>query len=236
MHQWEKLFINSKLFTLQTNLTRVHLWGTFASHWRRVARVGDCGLSIKINAGIWLVGDTDTPWQWIVHWTETQFWQYFYFLKKEPRRRCSITVQPCTEILVLHVYKFWVTYPCERRSYASLKSENMLLNLNRKILPLHFLPLMSTLTRFNSKTIAHIDPILFFINIHIVYLKTVPGLFDTPLRWLSMLRTKWKHRKKNMFYTNYEIFPKIKLQLANADTVLGRRRVCIIIKKKKWNR
>ena len=33
VHLWEKLFINSKLFTLQKNLTRVHLWGTFASHW-----------------------------------------------------------------------------------------------------------------------------------------------------------------------------------------------------------
>ena len=62
VHLWEKLFINSKLFTLQKNLTRVHLWWTFACHWRRVARVGYCGLSIKINTGIWLVGDTDTPW------------------------------------------------------------------------------------------------------------------------------------------------------------------------------
>ena len=125
VHLWEKLFINSKLFTLQNNLTRVHLWGTFASHWRRVARVGYCGLSIKINAGIGLVGDTDIPLQWGVHWMETHFWQYFYFLKKEPRHRYSITVQPCTEIFVLHVYQFWVTYPCERRSYVSLKSENI---------------------------------------------------------------------------------------------------------------
>ena len=27
--------------------------------------------------------------------------------------------------IVLHVYKCWVTYPCERRSYASMKLENM---------------------------------------------------------------------------------------------------------------
>ena len=140
VHQWEKLFIDSKLFTLQKNLTRVHLWGTFASHWRRVARVGYCGLSIKINAGIWLVGDTDTPWQWGVHWMETHFLAIFLLKKKEPRHRCSITVRPCTELFVLHVYNFWVTYSCERRSYASLKSENIELKLNRKILPLHFLP------------------------------------------------------------------------------------------------
>ena len=82
VHQWEKLFINSKLFSLQKNLTRVHLWGTFASQWRRVARVGYCGLSIKINAGIWLVGDTDTPWQWGVHWMETQFSAIFLLFKK----------------------------------------------------------------------------------------------------------------------------------------------------------
>ena len=77
-----KFFINSKLFTLQKNLTRVHLWGTFASHWRQVARVGRCGLSIKMNAGIWLVGDTDTPWQWGVHWMETQFLAIFLLSKK----------------------------------------------------------------------------------------------------------------------------------------------------------
>ena len=51
-----------------------------------------------------------------------------------------------------------------------------------------------------------------------------------------MLRRKWKHRKKDIFYTKYEIFPKIKLQLANADTVFGRRHVCIIIKKRNWNK
>ena len=82
VHQWEKLFINSKLFTLQKYLTRVHLWGTFVSHWRRVARVGYCGLSIKINAGIWLVGDTDTPWQRGVHWMETHFLAIFLLFKK----------------------------------------------------------------------------------------------------------------------------------------------------------
>ena len=125
VHLWEIFFINSKLFTLQKNLTRVHLWGTFASHWRRVARMGYCGLSIKIKAGIWLVGDIDTPWQWGVHWMETQFLAIFLLFKKGTRHRYSITVQPCTEIFVLHVYKFWVTYPCERRSYVSLKSENI---------------------------------------------------------------------------------------------------------------
>ena len=82
VHQWKKMFINSKLLTLQKNLTKVHLWGTFASQWRRVARMGYCGLSIKINAGIWLVGDTDTPWQWDVHWMETQFLAIFLLFKK----------------------------------------------------------------------------------------------------------------------------------------------------------
>ena len=87
------------------------------------------------------------------------------------------------------------------------------------------------------RRLLHISTQFFFvIKIHIVYLKTVTGLFDTTLRWLSMLRRKWKHREKKIFYTKYEIFPKIKLQLANADTVLGRRHVCIIIKKKNWNR
>ena len=35
-----------------------------------------------INAGIWLVGDTDTPWQWGVHWMETQFLAIFLLFKK----------------------------------------------------------------------------------------------------------------------------------------------------------
>ena len=78
----KNFFINSKLYTLQKNLTRVHLWGTFARHWRQVTRVGHCGLSIKINAGIWLVGDTDTPWQWGVNWMETQFFAIFLLSKK----------------------------------------------------------------------------------------------------------------------------------------------------------
>ena len=125
VHLWEKMFINSKLFTSQKNLTRVRLWGTFGSHWHRVARVGYCGLSIKINAVIWLVGDTDTPWQWGVHWMETQFLAIFLLFKKEPRHRYSIPIQRCTEIFVLHMYTFWVTYPCERRSYVSRKSENI---------------------------------------------------------------------------------------------------------------
>ena len=112
VHPWEKLFNNSKLFTLQKNLTRVHLWGTFASHWRRVARVGYCGLSIKINAGIWLVGDTDKPWQWGVHWMETQFLAIFLLFKKGTatsifnnspalyRNICSIYVQILCDLSV----------------------------------------------------------------------------------------------------------------------------------------
>ena len=75
----------------------------------------------------------------------------------------------------------------------------------------------------------------FVIKIHIVYFKTVPGLFDTPLRWLSMLRRN-ENTGKNVFYTKCEIFPKIRLQLANADTILGRRHVFIIIEKRNWNR
>ena len=161
-----------------------------------------------------------------------RFGQYFYFLKKEPQRRCSITVQLCTKIFVLHVHKFWVTYPCERRSYASLKSENMIV----KFSPFIFYH-KGQLWQDSIRRLLHISTQFFFvIEIHIVYLKTVPGYFDTTLRWLPMLRRKWKHQKKDIFYTKYEIFPKIKLELANADTVLGRRHVCIIIKKKNWNR
>ena len=41
---------------------------------------------------------------------------------------------------------------------------------------------------------------------------------------------------KVIFNTKYEIFPKTMLQLANADTVLRRSHVGIIIKKNNWNR
>ena len=71
------MFINSKLFTLQKNLWGCIYEGYSLSHWRREARVGYCGLSIKINAGIWLAGDTDTPWQWGGHWMETHFLAIF---------------------------------------------------------------------------------------------------------------------------------------------------------------
>ena len=133
MHQWEKLFINSKLFTLQKNLTRVHLWGTFASHWRWVARVGYNGLSIKINAGMWLVGDTDTPWQWSVHWMETQFLAIFLLFKKGTatsmfnnspalyRNVCSTCVQSLGDL------SLWTPKLCfseVRKHVIKLKLEN----------------------------------------------------------------------------------------------------------------
>ena len=47
---------------------------------------------------------------------------------------------------------------------------------------------------------------------------------------------KMKTLEKMIFYIKYETFPKMRLQLANVDTVLGRSHVCIIIKKKNWNR
>ena len=39
-------------------------------------------MSIKINAGIWLADDTNIPWQWGVHWMETQFLATFLLFKK----------------------------------------------------------------------------------------------------------------------------------------------------------
>ena len=103
MHLWEKLF------TLQKNLTRVHLWGTFASYLRQVARVGYCWLSIKINAGIWLVGDTDTPWQWGVHWMETQFLAIFLAATKQLYEWFSPSVRPSVRLSVrLSVTPFWL--------------------------------------------------------------------------------------------------------------------------------
>ena len=45
-------------------------------------RLGWYGLSIKINADIWLAGDTVTPWQWDVHWMETQSLAIFLLFKK----------------------------------------------------------------------------------------------------------------------------------------------------------
>ena len=39
----------------------------------------------------------------------------------------------------------------------------------------------------------------FLMKIHIVYFKTVPWFYDTPLRWLSMLWRKWKHREKILY-------------------------------------
>ena len=180
MHLWEKLFINSKLFTLQKNLTRVHLWGTFASHWRRVVRVGYCGLSIKINAGIWLVGDTDTPWQWGVHWMETQFLAIFLLFKKGTatsifnnspalyRAICSTRVQILGDLSV------WTPKLCfseVRKHIVKFKSKNS---------PASFFTIRVNFDKIQFEDYCIYRPIFFVSKIHIVYLKTVPGLFDTP--------------------------------------------------------
>ena len=105
----------------------------FASQWRQVARVGHCGLSIKINAGIWLVGDTDTPWQWGVHWMETQFLAIFLLSKKGTatlmfnnspalyKNICSTCIQLLGDLSV------WTPKLCfseDRKHVVKLKSYN----------------------------------------------------------------------------------------------------------------
>ena len=106
------------LFTLQKNLMRVHLWGAFA---KPLAPRGSSGMMWAVNQNKCrhLIGRRyrPTPAMRCTLNGNTVFWQYFY-LKKEPRHRCSTTVQPCTEIFFLHVYKSWLTSPCERRSYS----------------------------------------------------------------------------------------------------------------------
>ena len=60
------------------------------------------------------------------------------------------------------------------------------LNLNSKILPLHYRFIFyhkGQLWHDSIRRLLHISTQFFFvIEIHIVYLKTVPGLSDTPLR------------------------------------------------------
>ena len=95
-----------------------HTWGTFA---KPLAPRGSSGIMWVVNQHQWWL---------VIGWRyqpQRQTWMktHTFAISKEPRYRCSITVQLCTKLFILHVYKFWVTYPCERRSYASLKSEDM---------------------------------------------------------------------------------------------------------------
>ena len=47
--------------------------------------------------------------------------------------------------------------------------------------------------------------IFFIIKIHIVYFKTVPGFFDTPLRWLSMSRKNENTGENDILYKIWNI-------------------------------
>ena len=146
-------------------------------------------MSIKIDEGSWLASGTN-PASTLNR--KRLGGANFYFLKREPRHRCSMTVQPCKEIFVLHVFKFWVTYPCKGRCYSSLKSEFKL-----QYPPTSFFTINVDFYRiqFEGYCIYRPNSCLWW-KIHIIYSQTVPGFFDTPHRWLSMLRKKCKHWEK----------------------------------------
>ena len=86
--------------------------------------------------------------------------------------------------------------------------------------------------------LLHISTNFFFLWLKYIsfYSKRFPGVSTLHLDNYLCYEENENTRKKEVFYTKYKIFPKIKLQLANADTVLGRRHVCIIMKNKNWNR
>ena len=102
VHQSEKLFINSKLFTLQNNLMRVHLWGTFS---KPLAPKGSSGIMWAVNQNkyVHLIG------QWYrrtlaMRYTLHVFGNIFTFKKRNPalmfknspalyRNICSTCVQ-----------------------------------------------------------------------------------------------------------------------------------------------
>ena len=139
------------------------------SHWCREVRVG-CGLSIKVNAGLWLAGSTNPPSA--LHGNSLR--QYFSFKKTEPRYWCPITVQTCREIFVLHTYKLWVTSLCERRSYDSVKSEETWSWTRIGIFPINF--------DHKGQTWQDSIPLnsYFVMKMQTVYFKTAPVFLYSP--------------------------------------------------------
>ena len=183
-----------------------------------------------------MVGDTDTPWQWGVHWMETQFLAIFLLFKKGTatsifnnspalyRFICSTCVQILGDLSV------WTPKLCfseVRKHIVKFKSWNS---------PASFFTIRVNFDKIQCEDYCIYRPNSFLSLNTYCLLKNNSRAFRYSTSMIIYVTKKMKTPEKNIFYAKYEIFPKIKLQLANADTVLGRRHVCIIIKKNNWNR
>ena len=157
---------------------RVHLWGTFA---KPLSPRGSSGIMWAVNQNKCrhlLSGDTETPWYWGVHWMETHFLQYVSLLKREPRHRCSLTVQPYTDMFILYVYKFWVTYP---KLYFS-KVRKHVVKLKSLYSSTSYFTIKVKFDKIQFEGYCkHRPNYISVTKILFVYFKTVPGVSILPL-------------------------------------------------------
>ena len=85
------------------------------------------------------------------------------------------------------MYNFWVTYPCERRTYVSLKSENILLNLNRKIIQFQFFTIRVNFDKIQFEDYCIYRPNSFLSLKYILFTeKRFPGDIREKLRQFEM--------------------------------------------------
>ena len=100
-----------------------------SSHWWH------CQPAIKVNTG-----PNGSRYQ-------TSVSMMFILLRSKSQHRCSIIIHTSEGTFVLHLYKFWPTYLSERRSYASLESEDIKFGL---VLRLYSTTFLNTIVNFES--------------------------------------------------------------------------------------
>ena len=128
---WPFLFIEYR--SINWSLCKQEFTLIFYGLGEQTARVGYGGLAIKIAGGSWLASGNPAT-------TLNRKSVLVIFFLLFYKTNCDIAVEWQASLVkkYLHVHTFRVTFPCKRRSYASLKSEVMYLNLNCNILPRHF--------------------------------------------------------------------------------------------------
>ena len=142
-----------------------------------------CELSIKINTGLWLIGDTDPPCQWGVHCMATHFLTMFSLLKNGTatsmfnnspalyRNICSTCVHILGDLSV------WTPKLC----FSEVRKH--VVNLKSLFSPTSFLTAKANFDKIQFEGYCIYRPNSFYVvKIHIVYFKTVAGFFDTVLR------------------------------------------------------
>ena len=166
-------------------------------------------MSIKISEGIWLAGDTDPPWQWGVHWTETQFLAIFLLLKKGTATSMFnnspvLYINICsTRVQILGDLSVWTPKLCfcEFRKHV-----NKLKSLNS---PTSFSTIKVNFDKIQFKDYCIYLPNSFlWLKYILFYSKRFPGLSILHLDNYLCYEENENTRKKRYFIQNIKYFQK----------------------------